>query len=40
MQFERLKNDNLSSIITLEDHHLDSALQDLQSDLSQLDKVW
>ncbi|ONK75493.1 uncharacterized protein A4U43_C03F17480 [Asparagus officinalis] len=38
-ELERFKNDNLSSIVPLEDHHFDSALHDLQSDLSQLEKA-
>lgn len=39
LQLERLKNDNLSSVLPLEDQHLDGALQSLQNDFSQLDKV-
>ncbi|XP_073117399.1 uncharacterized protein [Elaeis guineensis] len=36
-ELENLKNENLSSFLPLEDHHLDPSLQGLQSELSQLE---
>lgn len=38
-KLEMLKNENLSSVIPIENDHLDPALEALQSDLSQLDKA-
>lgn len=39
LQLEKLRNENLSSLLPLEDHNLDPSIQRLQREVSHLDMV-